>query len=190
MKAHRNLFFTTFLILYGGFLLVHVWETGFSSWQALAAIFGGMAVAIVAHRKHGFAPSVFLVGHMLIEWYHHALHSNHYTSGEFFFHGVHAVLDMVFLYVEAKEHYAKYALPSLGAVVITLAGIFAYNYVPALPSFALSPLIAQALEVQKALGGYHSHGGGVLHHIVIGGMLGCVLSHLFLAPGWKHVHQN
>ena len=138
MKTHPNLFFTTFLVLYGGFLLVHVLETGFSSWQAIASIFGGMSVAIVAHRKHGFAPSVFLVGHMLIEWYHHALHSNHYTTGEFFFHGIHALLDVVFLYVESKEHHARYALPFLGVVVATLVGIFAYNYVPAQPSFAMS----------------------------------------------------
>ncbi len=190
MKTHPDLFFTTFLVLYGGFLLVHVLETGFSSWQAIASMSGGMSVAIVAHRKHGFAPSVFLVGHMLIEWYHHALHSNHYTTGEFFFHGIHALLDMVFLYVESKEHYARYALPFLGVVVATLVGIFAYNYVPAQPSFAMSPLVAQALDMQKALGGYHSHGGGILHHAVIGGMLGCVLSHLFLSPRWKHIHQH
>lgn len=186
---HHRLFFRLFLIVYGGFLLVHVWGMGFDSWLLLAGLLGGMAVALFAHKGHGYLPSVFLVGHMLIEWYSHALHSNHYTSGEFFFHGVHAVLDMVFLYVESREHFGEYALPFLGAVVTTLVGIFAYNYVPA-PTFAVSPLVAQAMEMQRALGGHHSHGGGILHHVVIGGMLGCLVSHLFLAPQWKHVDQH
>lgn len=116
---------------------------------------------------------------MLIEWYHHALHSNHYTTGEFFFHGVHALLDAVFLYVEAKEHYAKYAFPALVTIAGVIAMVFVTNYVPAQPSFT---------GAVKGLP--HNHDGGFLHHLMIGGILGCVLSHLFLAPRWKHVHQN
>jgi hypothetical protein len=187
---HHRLFFKVFLIIYGGFLLVHVWEMGFDSWLLLAGMLGGMAVALVAHKGHGYLPSIFLVGHMLIEWYHHALHGNHYDGGEITFHGIHALLDMVFLSVEAKEHFGKYALPFLGVVITIIVGIFAFNYVPAQPSFAMSPLVSQALEMQKVLGEHHSHGGGILHHAVIGGMLGCVLSHLFLAPQWKHIHQH
>jgi hypothetical protein len=187
---HHRLFFKVFLIIYGGFLLVHLWEIGFDSWLLLAGLLGGMAVALVAHKGHGYLPSVFLVGHMLIEWYSHALHGSHYETSEITFHGIHAMLDMVFLYMEAKEHYEKYALPFLVVVVATLLGIFAFNYVPAPSVFAISPLVAQALEMQKALEEHHSHGGGILHHAVIGGMLGCVLSHLFLTPSWKHVHQH
>lgn len=187
---HHRLFFKIFLTVYGGFLLVHVFEMGFDSWLLLAGLLGGMAVALVAHRKHGYLPSIFLVGHMLIEWYHHALHGNHYDGGEIAFHGIHALLDVVFLYVEAKEYLGKYALPFLGLVITTLVGIFAFNYVSAPPSFAMSPLIAQALEVQKVIEEHYSHGGGLLHYAVIGGMLGCALSHLFLAPRWKHIHQH
>lgn len=169
---------------------MHVGEMGFDSWLLLAGMLGGMAVALVAHKRHGYLPSVFLVGHMLIEWYHHALHGNHYESGEITFHGIHAALDMVFLYVEAKERFGKYALCFLGLVVLTLLGIFAYNYVTAPPTFVLSPLIAQALEIQKATSEHHAHGGGLLHHMVIGGMLGCVVSHLLLAPRRKYIHQH
>ncbi len=186
--AERRSFFKFFLIVYGGFLLMHVWEMGFDSWSLLAGLLGGMAVALIAHKGHGYLPSVFLVGHMIIEWYHHALHGSHYNTGEVTFHGIHAILDMVFLYVEAKEHYSKYVLPFLSLVVLILIGIFTYNYVPAPSNFAMSPLVVQALEVHKAVGEHHSHGGGILHHMVIGGMLGCVLSHLFLVPRWKHVH--
>ncbi|MCX6756589.1 MAG: hypothetical protein NTW35_00340 [Candidatus Nomurabacteria bacterium] len=186
---HNRLFFKVFLIIYGGFLLVHVWGIGFDSWLLLAGLLGGMAVALVAHKGHGYLPSVFLVGHMLIEWYHHALDGNHYDGSEIAFHGIHALLDMVFLYVEAKEHFGKYALPFLGVVVTIIVSIFAFNYVPAPSTFTISHLVNQALEMQKDIGEHHSHGGGILHYVVIGGMLGCVLSHLFLAPRWKHIHQ-
>jgi len=86
-----------------------VFEIGFGSWQIVAGLLGGMAVALVAHRKHGYMPSVFLVGHMIIEWYHYALHGSHYDSTVIAFHGIHAMLDVVFLYLEAKAHYSKYA---------------------------------------------------------------------------------
>lgn len=177
MKGHRSLAFKWFLVVYGGFLSVHVWEMGIDSWQLLAALLGGLAIAFVAHKGHGYLPTVFLVGHMFIEWYHHALHSNHYDPGEIAFHGTHAVLDMVFLYVEAQEHYAKYALSFIGLVVLAIASIFAYNYVPApyVVSYVFTPV-------------HHSHGGGVLHYVVIGGMLGCILSHLFLSIRKKHAH--
>lgn len=173
----ENFLFATFLIIYGGFLLVHVWETGFDSWQLTAMFLIGTAVALAAHKGHGYLPSVFLVGHMLIEWYHHALHGNHYDGGEIAFHGVHAVLDMAFLYIEAREHCGRYAFPVLVTVAGVIAIVFLANYVPAQPSFA---------ELFEGL--HHNHGGGPLHNMVIGGMLGCVLSHLFLAPRWKHVH--
>ena len=188
--THHRLFFKLFLIIYGGFLLTHVWEMEFHSWQIFAGLLGGMAVALVAHKKHGYSPSVFLVAHMTIEWYSHALHGNHYDGGELTFHGIHAVLDVVFLCVEAKGHYKKYALPFVLLVCLMLAGIFVYNYVPTLSTVAMSPLLAQAFEMQKTMGNSHTHGGGTLHYAVIGGMLGCVISHLFLASRWKHIHQH
>lgn len=182
----QRLFFKSFLIVYGSFLLVHVWEMGFGSWQLFAGMLGGVAIALVAHKQHGYAPSIFLVAHMVIEWYHHALHGSHYETGEIVFHGIHTCLDVMFLFIEARAHYGKYALPFVLLVGTTLGGIFIYYYIP-LPH-DVSPLLAQAMEIQRMTSDHHDHGGGMLHYVVIGGMFGCVFSHLFLAPRWKHVH--
>ena len=162
--------FKLFLIVYGGFLLVHIFEIGFSSWQVFAGLLGGMAVALVAHKSHGYAPSIFLIGHMLIEWYHHAKHGSEYDGYELAFHGVHAALDLVFLFIEARAHYGKYAYLLLGSVLTILGAMFFYFY------------------VSGVSGHEHEHGPELLHIVVIGGMLGCVISHLFLVSKWKHVH--
>lgn len=172
MSNHDNkLFFKLFLVLYGGFLFIHVWEIGFDSWKMIAGLLGGMALAFAAHKGHGYVPSLFLVGHMTIEWYHHAVHGSHYSGSEITFHGIHALMDAIFLFVEAKEHYAKYALLFLSGVCVTLGIIFVINYIPAPPTtISFSPFMSNGEE--------HSHKGGALHYIVIGGILGCVLSHL------------
>lgn len=184
-----RLFFKVFLLIYGGFLLAHVLETGFDSWQLLVVLLVSMTVAFAAHKHHGFLPSALLAGHMLIEWYSHAVHGNHYSRSEIIFHGIHAVLDIVFLCVEARVHYAKYALPILGALTTALVSIFAFNYTPEQPSFAISPLSAHLAEIQKAVGKGHSHSRGILHHVVIGGMLGCVLWSLLFAQEQKHAQK-
>lgn len=169
MRNNRKIFFQLFLIVYGGFLFVHIWEMGFSSWQMLGALLGGFALALLAHKRHGYLPSIFLVGHMIIEWYHHALHGNHYDSQEITFHGIHAFLDIVFLHIEAKAHYQKYALPLVVCVVVALVVIFIYYYVPA----------AEALLWLETIEEKTVHEDAVLNYVVTGGMLGCVLSHLF-----------
>lgn len=186
---HQNLFFRVFLFMYGGFVISHIWSTGFSSWHLYAWMTLGATVALFTHKQHGYMPLALLVCHMIVEWCSHALHGNHYSQGELVFHGIHAVLDFVFLSVEAREHCGKYAVPFLGAVIALIVGIVWYNYVPApkpLPE-NLSPLIAQALEVQRAMQN-HSHNGGILYHIVIGGILGCIASHMLIITQHKHAH--
>lgn len=153
---------------------------GFHSWQLLAGMFGGLAAALVAHKRHGYLPSCFLVTHMIIEWYHHALHGSHYDSGEITFHGIHTLLDIVFLHVEAKVHYQKFALLLVVCVVITLIGIFVHYYVP-----ASSPALWSSVIEEKSL-----HSNSVLNYVVIGGMLGCVLSHLFFRTETKRCLRN
>lgn len=49
MSCHR-LFFKLFLVIYGGFLFAHVWGMGFHSWLLFAGMFGGIAVALAAHK--------------------------------------------------------------------------------------------------------------------------------------------
>lgn len=179
--AHSKKFFTLFLLVYGMFLLTHTWNI-VSSLPILAVVCGGLAVAIAAHKQHGYAPSVFLVIHMIIEWYYHARHGGHYSSTEIVFHAVHALLDLIFLWVESK-HYGKWAIHFLVGVLSLLVGIVWYFYVPAPPPMRSFTPFVQALVP-------HTHTHGWVHSFVLGGMLGCVLSHLYMIPKWKHVHGD
>ncbi len=181
--------FRIFLMVYGCFLVSHLLHTGVTSLGALTALFGGLAVAVMAHKGHGFVPLVFLFLHMTLEWYNHAKHGNHYAMREYTFHGIHACLDLVFLSAETYEHYKKYTLLIVGSAVAVLGLWFWYFYEPA-P--VLSSLLLRAYEMKRQLdgGAGHVHGGGPIHHFVIGGMLGCVIYQLFLVSRWKHVHTH
>ncbi len=100
----------------------------------VAGLLGGIAIAIVAHKKHGYMSSIFLVGHMISEWCRHPLHGSHYDFMEITLHGVHTVLDMVFRYLETKTHYAKYSYLFLFSGAVVLGSVFAYYYVPGIPA--------------------------------------------------------
>jgi hypothetical protein len=184
---HHQLLFRTFLWLYGSLILYHVWRLGIDSWEPLAGMLICMAIAFLAHRKHGYIPSALLVAHMGMEWYHHALHGSHYTNWELVFYGVHALFDAVFLCVEAKEHYGRWARHFVLAIIALLVGIFAYCFVPAVPAM---PSFASPFAPGVG-GGHadhsHSHGGELLHYALLGGMLGC-LGFQLLAR--KHHHQH
>ena len=182
--THRRLLFTAFLIIYGGVLLAHVWEMGINSWQLATGLLG-VTISLAAHRKHGYLPLAFIVGHMMIEWYHHALEGSHYNSGEITFYGVHAVLDMAFLYVEARAHFGRYAMPLLGAISLCMLVIFLGN------AEGMHAIGNHAEKVAESAHQEHTHSEeGWIHYAVIGGMLGCILSQLFTMMRWKHPHQG
>lgn len=178
-KTTKNTLLTLFLVIYGVVLFAHILEMGLGSWHVLAALFAGCAVAVVAHKRHGFIPLALLLVHMTIEWYAHALYGGHYTTNELVFHGIHAVFDITFLYLEAGAHFKKYRLALVTVVVAFLAGVFYFNFVPSISTEHLSPLYAQFVETHAEAAHDHDHSGNsLLHPLVLGGVLGCVLSHL------------
>ncbi len=191
--SHHKSFFIFFLLAYVGLLISHVSQMGLGSWHMVLGLFAGLVAALWAHKSHGYAPSFFLVAHMGIEWYHHALHGNHYSNSELAFYGVHAIFDLMFLFVEARVHYGKYAHVLLVSALVIIGVMFWYFYVPAPTQspFAMSPLLKQALELQKSMGGHvHNNSGGILHSVMIGGVIGCVISSFFLLLKGKHVHVH
>lgn len=200
-KTRRQLFFEkaikwapkVFFILYGGLLLLghHFFSVGLMSWQSVIGLAAFALVAFFVHTKHGKFPSLLIAVHMGMEWYHHALHVNHYGIGEIVFYGVHALGDAVFLTFETKEHYKKRAKWFLLAILVILVGIFAYYYVPAptVVSFAKPFAMPPGME-QVAPGHSHAHDGGPFHTAVLGGILGCLVFQLLSAFGWKHGHGH
>lgn len=134
-------------------------EMQFGSWQVVVVMFTGLVVALFAHKGHGQLPSWFLVAHMMIEWQYHAAHGNNYDGNEIAFHLAHVFMDMAFLFVEAKSHYKKQAPFFLLFVLALLISVFIYSYDGG-PST-------------------HEHTDSLLSYLIMGGLLGCVMSHLF-----------
>jgi hypothetical protein len=180
-----------FLMPYGALLLYHLFSMGVMSWMSVTGLAACAIVAFFAHTKHGKLPSLLIVIHMGLEWYHHALHGNHYGTGELVFYGVHALFDVIFLTLEAKEHYGKWAKWFLLTILVLLVGIFSLNYVPAPPvmSFAKSFAVPSGME-QVTSGHSHAHGGGPFHTAVLGGILGCLVFQMLTAFGWRHSHSH
>ncbi|MBP6857669.1 MAG: hypothetical protein KBC11_00510 [Candidatus Pacebacteria bacterium] len=155
-----------FLALYLGVLLVHVFETGIS-WSLAPFLALGFVVALVSHRTSHVISLLFLVAHMTIEAIEYASLGFSFTSVVLFWILVHVAMDYVFLWGEVKKHFynVRYQMYSS----ITLGVICIYFFVP---------------RVASAITESHS---SILEFIVLGGVMGCVLSHL-LPHTHKHEH--
>ncbi len=155
----------TFLAVYIGVLLVHVFETGIS-WALLPFLVLGFVVAIISHRTSHVISLLFLVAHMTIEAIEYASHGFNFGGAVLFWILAHIAMDYVFLWGEVKRHfytvrYQMYSSIALGVVCI-------YFFVPKVAS-TLTQTNASLLEL-----------------IVLGGVMGCVLSHLL---PHRHTHE-
>jgi len=53
--------FKVFLVVYGGFLIYHLAHAGVQTASLWVALFAGMAFAILAHKRHGYIPSLLTI---------------------------------------------------------------------------------------------------------------------------------
>ena len=174
-SAWRDSLFKAFLSMYLVIVLVHTASTHFT-WQVVGALFAGGAVAAIAHRGHGIVPSVLLLTHVVIEWAVHARHGSHYSGITLTFHGMHTLFDASFLYIEAKHHWGRQWKWRLGVAAACISFIFWYLYIPEMKSFA--PYVAQQIM--------HTHTAHWVQQLLVGGILGCVLSHLLARKVHNH----
>lgn len=160
-------------------MLSHILEEGMLSVFMLSALLGGVAVALVAHRKHGITPIVFLLCHMVIEWFYHGTSYHSYQTTDYMLHLFHASLDFAFLTIESKSHLKK---SYIWFIIFTL--------------FVLSAIFIGASEIEHLLFAHettlaleqHDH-SSILKMLVSGGIIGCVVSHLyFLRHDHNHSH--
>lgn len=164
MKKH---IWKIFLTVYLGVLLVHVFETGIS-WSLAPFLTLGFVVALVSHRTTHVLSLLFLVAHMTIEGIEYATVGFVFSSAVLFWVIVHIAMDYTFLWGEVKRHFynTRYQIYSS----ITLGLVCIYFFVP---------------KVTETLTASHS---SILEFVVLGGVMGCVLSHL-LPHTHKHEHD-
>ena len=161
MRKHYGNFFKGFLVVYLFFLVYHITELRLGSMLTLACFTAGVILALVAHMRGGYGTVILLLVHMAIEWSEYAQHGN-YSAREYAFYGFHTMLDFVFLWQETKTHLARFRYSVMGAVIVGLTALFMFVSKIA-PEFHTGSLFV----------------GNLIEPIVLGGILGCTLSHLF-----------
>jgi hypothetical protein len=109
---------------------------------------------------------------MALEWSHHGERWWLYTNKELFMYGSHAIFDFWFLWIEMQKIQKRYSLLICAVVALLLGGVAWYFYVPP----PLSPLWEHMARMGYEKG-THVH-AGLLGPFVLGGVLGCVLSHM------------
>lgn len=166
MHTHDK-FFKAFLVIYLGFLLYHASTLDLGSWLVTTGLIIGITLSIVAHIRHGYSTILLLLAHMTIEWIEYTNHGSHYSNKELVFYGLHVVLDFVFLWQEAKvhlPHFRYYIMGIVGSAVLIIIINMQYS----------EPVHTFGVHLVE-----HEHKSSILETLVIGGVLGCTLSHFF-----------
>lgn len=158
---HHNRFFKSFLVVYLIFSVIALLEHDFGSATAISGIVAGFVLALFAHKKYGLLTIALLLVHMFIEWFEHSLHWRDYSTKEIILHGIHAVLDFVFLFQELRAHAFKIWKRAFGLVILVIITMILINY--------------GAIHADEAEGAHNV----LVEAFVVGGMYGCILSHLF-----------
>ena len=173
MKDRHDPFFKAFLVIYVGFLILHSLSLNWASWHVPLALALGLGVAALAHTRYGIVTITLLLIHICLEWTEHARHGWHYSNGEIALHGVHACLDFVFLYKEMRMHVKRFYRLVFVGILCGLGLLFVSFYKPA----PKNPHLLAIMRSIHASG--HTHGqSSPLAPFVMGGMFGCILSHL------------
>jgi hypothetical protein len=165
-RFHRESF-RIFLLVYTGFLLWHARELDWGTPLTWLAVGSGLLLAGFAHRRNDVSTIVLLAIHMGIEWYSYAEHGAHFSGSETMLQLVHTALDLVFLWVEVRTHLSAYRYRVFFGIIASLCVLFMFNY-------SASPYEGFATTLTLP----HEHHDSLLEAMVIGGILGCSLSHL------------
>ena len=141
--------FIVFLVIYLGFLAHHAIHE-----VSLSMIFG-IVVALFAHARKNLLTIGLLFSHMATEWFE-------WGSGQILLwvllgNLIHAGMDFIFLHHEVKVHLRKNSRWILSGAFFVLIFIF----------FFASKI------------GVHEKSMGILHQFVLGGVIGCVASHIY-----------
>lgn len=147
-KITSNRLFLVFLLIY----LVVLAEHAISdlSWGVLL----GLSVALMAHAKKNKITLLLLISHMIIEWLEWGVGS--VTLVATMINMFHAALDFTFLRHELKVHSPERTQLILGGVSVVLVAVFC--------------IASQVNVPEEVIEG--------IHPIVLGGVIGCVLSHI------------
>lgn len=159
--VRKNFFsyvFLAFLVVYFFIMLSHIEELSLSLTTVIFFV-AGLSLAIFAHSRKNYITIILLVVHMSIEWFEWS-QVGFSTTGGTFVNIIHILMDFIFLSHELSAHLKKYRYLLLTVVVIVLSAIF-----------SLSKYFLAGGDLVEMIIPY-------VNPFVIGGILGCVGSHL------------
>ncbi len=150
IKKYKSVFFSLFLPFYLAIQLIHAWEFILNPFLWI-----GILVATLAHAQKNILTIPLLFGHMAIEWFE-------WGSMQILFWSVvanlfHAGMDFTFFNHEIKVHLKRNPKWILSGVLLLLLFIF---------------LISSQIKISEEI-------LEILHPFVLGGVVGCVLSHMY-----------
>lgn len=157
-------------MIYTGFLAVHAFHMDWASALAWVGLLSGLILAFAAHRQHAYGTLILLFAHMTIEWINYGAYGHSYSGEEIFFLAVHSILDVLFLWQELEVHVSKFRHLIFGGIIMILGVIFigVYN-----------------LDVSAASSITIPDHDAFLGRLLLGGLLGCTLYHLYSHKGKK-----
>jgi glucose-6-phosphate-specific signal transduction histidine kinase len=154
MRQRFHYLFILFLVAYTCFTGFHVFSLHWGT-QTFVLFGSGFFLALISHAKKNSITVAILILHMGIEWFEWSQEKINFRST--LFNAGHALMDFVFLSHELKVHVRNYHTKILLSTGILLFIIF---------------LVGQSVTgTSKSIQD--------LEPFVLGGVLGCVLAHLY-----------
>jgi|GEM_PF-992172 len=174
--------FSVFLVIYFVAIFIHTLnETGFTS----LFFYLGIGLAIFAHAKRNWITIFLLFLHMAIEWfawgYHFALDIQKNSLMI-----IHIIMDFIFLSHEIKVHVKKNYWVIMLSIIFSLMSLFTFSRINQVkeerienqkPKFFEQTYIREHKE--KNCEHNHDAENLILHLFALGGVLGCVGSHIY-----------
>jgi glucose-6-phosphate-specific signal transduction histidine kinase len=154
MKKFLCSVFICFLFVYTLFILSHIRQIAWTRATTLLFL-GGLSIALLAHAKRNYFTVILLVIHMVIEWFEWSQET--FVLRKYLLGVLHALMDFTFLSHEVNVHLKKHQRVVITGVIVTLLSIFCFGR-------SMKINIETIEEVEP---------------FVIGGVLGCVVSHIY-----------
>lgn len=163
----KKTFSVLFLLVYIGLLISHVVQMQLET-KVFPFLFAGLLIAVVAHLRKHWSSIPFLVVHMVLEAIEFSSVGFSFTAGILLWVLIHIGMDIVFLWDEVRRHFfsARYIL--ISSILIAVGSIYLFSPTISGTSGAFLELYHEQIEV-----------------FIIGGIIGCVLSHLI---PHRHTH--
>lgn len=150
--------FVAFLFFYAFTMLKHTFHLDFNL-QIVLLFLAGLALAIFSHARKNSIAVILLLVHMGIEWFEWS--QKEFVLSALLFTLGHVAMDFIFLSHELSAHMKEYKKKILTFTSIFLVAIFGVGY------FFLRDVSGIDTVVE------------IVEPFVIGGVLGCVSSHIF-----------